>query len=67
MIDLHLINTALASVGIGAAAVVLIAVAILATFARRGRSGHQIAPARPAASAHAALSQDSEIKEPALR
>jgi hypothetical protein len=43
MIDFHLINVALTGLGIGAAAVVLIAAAILvvAAFGRRGTTAHQ--------------------------
>ncbi|HEX5188166.1 MAG TPA: hypothetical protein VFW16_01400 [Streptosporangiaceae bacterium] len=69
MIDLHLINTALAGLGIGTAAVVLIAAAILviASFARRGNAGQPIVPARAGATARAAVSNESEVKEPALR
>lgn len=69
MIDLHLINTALAGLGIGAAAVVLIvaAVLVIAAFARRGHAEHRIAPASAGASWHAAASREGEVKEPALR
>lgn len=69
MIDLHLINTALAGLGIGAAAVVLIAAAILviAAYARRGHAEHRIVPASADVSVHAAVSQESEVREPALR
>jgi hypothetical protein len=69
MIDLHLINTALAGLGIGTAAVVLIAAAILviAAVARRGHAEHRIVPASAGAPAHAAVSHESEVKEPALR
>jgi hypothetical protein len=69
MIDLHLINTALAGLGIGAAAVVLVAAAILviAALARRGHAEHPIAPASAGASSHAAVRDAGEVKEPALR
>ncbi len=68
MIDVHVINTALARLGIGAAAVVLIAAAVLAlaAFARRGRAERRIAQA--SAAEHAAVSnQESGVREPALR
>ncbi len=55
MIDLHLINVALAGLGTGVAAVLLIAAAILviAAFGRRGRASHrtQLAPGSAAPTA----------------
>ena len=65
MIDLHLINVALAGLGIGAAAVVLIAAAIgvIGAFAQRGHAAHQ-PQVRPASAVdHERISEPS----PALR
>ena len=69
MIDLHMINTALAGLGIGAAAVVLIAGAVLAVvaFARRGDAGQPIIQASAGVSRDAADSERGEVRETALR
>jgi hypothetical protein len=69
MIDLHMINAALAGLGIGAAAVVLIAGAVLAVvaFARRGHAGQPIVPASAGVFRDAADSARDEVRETALR
>jgi hypothetical protein len=74
MIDLHLINLALAGLGVGAAAVVLIAAAILtvAAFGRRSTAArqHQLAPVTAHAAESAAPSDAGDhesLREPALR
>jgi hypothetical protein len=74
MIDLHLINLALAGLGVAAAAVVLIAAAILtvAAFGRRGTAArhHQLAPVAAHAAESAAPSDAGDhesLREPALR
>jgi hypothetical protein len=72
MIDLHLINVALAGLGTGVAAVLLIATAILiiAAFGRRDRVSHrsQLAPgsSTPAPSVTVG-DQNAKVREPALR
>ena len=71
MIDLHLINVALAGLGVGAAAVLLIAAAIfaIATFGRRGRVSRptQVAPASSASVAATTVSdQKNQVREPVL-
>lgn len=72
MIDLHLINVALAGLGAGVVAVLLIAAAIaaIAAFGRRGRVAHRgsLAPAGTApAEATTASGQKNQVREPALR
>ena len=69
MIDLHMINTALAGLSIGTAAVVLIAGAVLAVvaFARRRDAGQPIVPASAEVSGHAADSKREQVRETALR
>lgn len=65
MIDLHLINLALAGLGVGAAAVVLIAAAVLAiaAFGRHGRTAHQ----RQLTDAPASTAEHESLREAALR
>jgi hypothetical protein len=69
MIDLHLINVALASLGAGAAVILLIAAAIYAVAVfGRGRRSHrnQLAHASTAPAADTTVSK-TEVREPALR
>jgi len=72
MIDLHLINVALAGLGVGVAAVLLIAAAIyaIAIFGPRGRASRQ-SHAAPATTgplaATAVIDQNDQVREPALR
>lgn len=66
MIDLHLINVALAGLGAGVAAVLLIAAGIytVAVLGRRGRDSGQLTHTTPAAPASLST---TEIREPVLR
>lgn len=70
MIDLHLINVALAGLGAGIAGVLLIAAAIytVAVFGQRGRQSHrgQLAHASTAPAAETIVST-TEAREPVLR
>jgi hypothetical protein len=73
MIDLHLINVALAGLGAGVAVVLLVAAAIyaVAVFGQRGRTSHggQMTRTAPTADAAARTTEVSrtEVREPALR
>jgi hypothetical protein len=69
MIDLHLINVALAGLGAGVAVILVIAAAIyaVAVFGRGGRSHrNQLAHTSVAPAADATVSK-TEVREPALR
>jgi hypothetical protein len=68
MIDLHLINVALAGLGAGVAVILLVAATIyaVAVFGRRGRRSQRGQVTRTAPTAHTAVSQ-TEVREPALR
>jgi hypothetical protein len=78
MIDLHVINVALAGLGTGVAAVLLIAAAILiiAVLGRRDRVSHRSqlaqgsaapAPAVTAGDQHTVADQNTRVREHALR
>jgi len=67
MIDLHLMNVALAGLGAGVAAVLLVAAVIyaVAVFGQRGRTSHRSELAH--ASAPDATVSQTQVREPALR
>ena len=80
MMDLHLINTALVGLGIGAAVIVLLAAAIIAVAAmvRGTATGRRIAAGAPTTGAtahweslgsrgHARSHENLDVREPALR
>jgi hypothetical protein len=73
MIDLHLINVALAGLGAGVAVVLLVAAAIyaVAVFGRRGSRSHRGQVTRIAPAADTAVSTTevgtTKVREPALR
>jgi len=64
MIDLHLINTTLAGLGIGTVIVLVIAAAIIATAAIRP---HRPAARRGHPAAAPTSTQEPALREPALR